>query len=159
MKWLKLVTQVENHCIGGLVISPLLHGVSLEQTPLMKYCLKHEAISSLLLRMYGPTSLPMMPSAPLSGGKKDPPPPPPPRPARTHTRSSSLDLNKFSKKNFLCVLCICFLFWVKGAVIYLTEFSFFVLVENLKNCNYVLYMHEREIIHILQNVTHPSPLY
>ncbi|XP_064101267.1 ralBP1-associated Eps domain-containing protein 2-like isoform X2 [Macrobrachium nipponense] len=46
--------------------------------------------------MYGPTSLPMMPSAPLPGGKKEPPPPPPPRPARTHIRSSSLDLNKFS---------------------------------------------------------------
>ena len=26
--------------------------------------------------------------------KKEPPPPPPPRPYRTHTRSSSLDLNK-----------------------------------------------------------------
>ncbi|KAK7080643.1 RalBP1-associated Eps domain-containing protein 1, partial [Halocaridina rubra] len=45
--------------------------------------------------MYGPTSLPMMPSASLPGGKKEPPPPPPPRPARTHIRSSSLDLNKF----------------------------------------------------------------
>ncbi|XP_042882552.1 ralBP1-associated Eps domain-containing protein 1-like isoform X3 [Penaeus japonicus] len=39
--------------------------------------------------------------APLSGGKKDPPPPPPPRPARTHTRSSSLDLNKFNRSSFL----------------------------------------------------------
>ncbi|KAK8753853.1 hypothetical protein OTU49_017288, partial [Cherax quadricarinatus] len=51
--------------------------------------------------MYGPTSLPMIPSAPLPGGKKEPPPPPPPRPARTHTRSSSLDLNKFSRSSFL----------------------------------------------------------
>ncbi|XP_011314705.1 ralBP1-associated Eps domain-containing protein 2 isoform X3 [Fopius arisanus] len=35
--------------------------------------------------------------------KKDPPPPPPPRPYRTHTRSSSLDLNKLGKngQNFL----------------------------------------------------------
>ncbi|KAK4308870.1 hypothetical protein Pmani_019461 [Petrolisthes manimaculis] len=47
--------------------------------------------------MYGPNSLPVMPSAPLPGNKKDPPPPPPPRPARTHTRSSSLDLNKFNR--------------------------------------------------------------
>ncbi|XP_068210812.1 ralBP1-associated Eps domain-containing protein 1 isoform X2 [Palaemon carinicauda] len=51
--------------------------------------------------MYGPTSLPMMPSAPLPGGKKEPPPPPPPRPARTHIRSSSLDLNKFNRNTFL----------------------------------------------------------
>ncbi|XP_045614945.1 ralBP1-associated Eps domain-containing protein 1 isoform X2 [Procambarus clarkii] len=51
--------------------------------------------------MYGPTSLPMIPSAPLPGGKKEPPPPPPPRPARTHTRSSSLDLNKFNRSTFL----------------------------------------------------------
>ncbi|XP_042211037.1 ralBP1-associated Eps domain-containing protein 2-like isoform X3 [Homarus americanus] len=51
--------------------------------------------------MYGPTSLPMIPSAPLPGGKKEPPPPPPPRPARTHTRSSSLDLNKFNRSSFL----------------------------------------------------------
>lgn len=29
--------------------------------------------------------------------KKEPPPPPPPRPYRTHTRSSSLDLNKLGK--------------------------------------------------------------
>ncbi|KAK0179095.1 hypothetical protein PV327_007918 [Microctonus hyperodae] len=35
--------------------------------------------------------------------KKEPPPPPPPRPYRTHTRSSSLDLNKLAKngQNFL----------------------------------------------------------
>ncbi|XP_012274884.1 ralBP1-associated Eps domain-containing protein 2 [Orussus abietinus] len=35
--------------------------------------------------------------------KKEPPPPPPPRPYRTHTRSSSLDLNKLGKngQNFL----------------------------------------------------------
>ncbi|XP_076032735.1 RALBP1 associated Eps domain containing isoform X5 [Oratosquilla oratoria] len=53
--------------------------------------------------LYGPTSLPMMPSLPASSlpGKKDPPPPPPPRPSKTHTRSSSLDLNKFSKSGFL----------------------------------------------------------
>ncbi|XP_071538814.1 ralBP1-associated Eps domain-containing protein 1 isoform X2 [Panulirus ornatus] len=51
--------------------------------------------------VYGPTSLPMIPSASLPGGKKEPPPPPPPRPARTHTRSSSLDLNKFSRSSFL----------------------------------------------------------
>ncbi|CAL4095964.1 unnamed protein product, partial [Meganyctiphanes norvegica] len=51
---------------------------------------------------YGPTSLPMIPSGPLQGIKKEPPPPPPPRPApRTHTRSSSLDLNKFSRSGFL----------------------------------------------------------
>ncbi|XP_018007162.1 ralBP1-associated Eps domain-containing protein 1 isoform X2 [Hyalella azteca] len=37
---------------------------------------------------FGPTSLPM-------GAAKKEPPPPPPRPARTHARSSSLDLNKF----------------------------------------------------------------
>lgn len=52
--------------------------------------------------IYGPTSLPMIPSGPLTGIKKEAPPPPPPRPApRTHTRSSSLDLNKFSRSVFL----------------------------------------------------------
>nr|CAD7429756.1 unnamed protein product [Timema monikensis] len=42
----------------------------------------------------GPTSLPVAP-------KKEPPPPPPPRPYRTHTRSSSLDLNRMSKTSSL----------------------------------------------------------
>lgn len=58
--------------------------------------------------MYGPNSLPVMPSAPLPGNKKDPPPPPPPRPARTHTRSSSLDLNKFSMWNYHFKITISF---------------------------------------------------
>ncbi|KAG0710850.1 RalBP1-associated Eps domain-containing protein 1 [Chionoecetes opilio] len=52
--------------------------------------------------MFGPISLPSIPSGPLpAGAKKEAPPPPPPRPARTHTRSSSLDLNKFSRNSFL----------------------------------------------------------
>uniref|UniRef100_A0A0P4VS75 EF-hand domain-containing protein n=1 Tax=Scylla olivacea TaxID=85551 RepID=A0A0P4VS75_SCYOL len=52
--------------------------------------------------MFGPISLPSLPSGPLPAGtKKEAPPPPPPRPARTHTRSSSLDLNKFSRSSFL----------------------------------------------------------
>lgn len=41
---------------------------------------------------------PGIPSLPdetvIATPKKEPPPPPPPRPYRTHTRSSSLDLNK-----------------------------------------------------------------
>lgn len=57
-----------------------------------------------LCRMFGPISLPSLPSGPLpAGAKKEAPPPPPPRPARSHTRSSSLDLNKFSE------LCCVFL--------------------------------------------------
>ncbi|RZF41313.1 hypothetical protein LSTR_LSTR000027 [Laodelphax striatellus] len=42
----------------------------------------------------GPASLP---ANSVSTMKKDPPPPPPPRPYRTHTRSSSLDLNRLGK--------------------------------------------------------------
>lgn len=45
----------------------------------------------------GPTSLPMAVVATQMGPKKEPPPPPPPRPYRTHTRSSSLDLNRLGK--------------------------------------------------------------
>ncbi|XP_011500460.1 PREDICTED: ralBP1-associated Eps domain-containing protein 2 [Ceratosolen solmsi marchali] len=44
---------------------------------------------------------PVMPPADeaiIATPKKEPPPPPPPRPYRTHTRSSSLDLNKLGKK-------------------------------------------------------------
>ncbi|XP_059476956.1 ralBP1-associated Eps domain-containing protein 1 isoform X1 [Neocloeon triangulifer] len=48
----------------------------------------------------GPTSLPPMAALP-QGPKKEPPPPPPPRPYRTHTRSSSLDLNTLGKGNLL----------------------------------------------------------
>lgn len=44
----------------------------------------------------GPVSLP---TAAVSLTKKEPPPPPPPRPYRTHTRSSSLDLNRLGKNN------------------------------------------------------------
>ncbi|XP_050697135.1 ralBP1-associated Eps domain-containing protein 2-like isoform X2 [Eriocheir sinensis] len=52
--------------------------------------------------MFGPISLPSLPSGPLpAGAKKEAPPPPPPRPGRTHARSSSLDLNKFSRNSFL----------------------------------------------------------
>ena len=44
----------------------------------------------------------MVSTTPISGGvKKDPPPPPPPRPTRSHTRSSSLDLNKFNRSGGL----------------------------------------------------------
>nr|CAD7405302.1 unnamed protein product [Timema poppensis] len=43
----------------------------------------------------GPTSLPVAP-------KKEPPPPPPPRPYRTHTRSSSLDLNRMNQGSPVC---------------------------------------------------------
>ncbi|XP_058794516.1 ralBP1-associated Eps domain-containing protein 1 [Phymastichus coffea] len=38
--------------------------------------------------------LPLPDDTAISTPKKEPPPPPPPRPYRTHTRSSSLDLNK-----------------------------------------------------------------
>ncbi|XP_054267452.1 ralBP1-associated Eps domain-containing protein 1-like [Macrosteles quadrilineatus] len=43
----------------------------------------------------GPVSLP------TTVLKKEPPPPPPPRPHRTHTRSSSLDLNRLGKSGIL----------------------------------------------------------
>ncbi|GLH11588.1 Uncharacterized protein GBIM_16344 [Gryllus bimaculatus] len=51
----------------------------------------------------GPTSLPAAAATAGAqmGPKKEPPPPPPPRPYRTHTRSSSLDLNRLGKNAVL----------------------------------------------------------
>lgn len=46
--------------------------------------------------------LPLPDDTVISTPKKEPPPPPPPRPYRTHTRSSSLDLNKLGRLNVLC---------------------------------------------------------
>ncbi|XP_031780761.1 ralBP1-associated Eps domain-containing protein 2 isoform X1 [Nasonia vitripennis] len=44
-----------------------------------------------------PGGLPLPDETVIATPKKEPPPPPPPRPYRTHTRSSSLDLNKLGK--------------------------------------------------------------
>lgn len=52
--------------------------------------------SSIVEENSGPMSLQYAP-------KKEPPPPPPPRPLRTHTRSSSLDLNKLKGAHSVAV--------------------------------------------------------
>ena len=99
----------------------LVESISLRQTssvfhrPLPKKPhhngVQSNAYSTYESSQYGPASLPMVPAPstmpPLPNScKKDfsqPPPPPPPRGSRSHTRSSSLDLNKFNKNGVACL--------------------------------------------------------
>lgn len=67
---------------------------------------------------------PGMPALPdetvIATPKKEPPPPPPPRPYRTHTRSSSLDLNKLGSFFFFYHS---FILFIKSLGMLLSSFS------------------------------------